>query len=125
MLSYVNDGLAERGFRRLGPLIQTLIQRPAHDAGIGALGVADLAGLVNGFSGEAEVGNCRFNVPLGNLEVATAPMTGDLTTLLRSVVLIGHRRGDALEKRRQLMDLWATFVAAENGAESRKASRSQ
>lgn len=52
------------------------------------------------------------------IEAALAHLVGD-------DVELAYRRGDALEKRRQLMDLWASFVAAENGAASRKASRSQ
>lgn len=52
------------------------------------------------------------------IEAALAHLVGD-------DVELAYRRGDALEKRRQLMDLWASFVAAENGAESRKASRSR
>lgn len=52
------------------------------------------------------------------IEAALAHQVGD-------DVEIAYRRGDALEKRRQLMDLWASFVAAENGAASRKASRSR
>jgi integrase len=52
------------------------------------------------------------------IEAALAHLVGD-------DVELAYRRGDALEKRRQLMDRWASFVAAENGAESRKASRSQ
>lgn len=52
------------------------------------------------------------------IEAALAHLVGD-------EVELAYRRGDALEKRRQLMDLWASFVAAESGAASRKASRSQ
>lgn len=52
------------------------------------------------------------------IEAALAHLVGD-------DVELAYRRGDALEKRRQLMDLWASFVAAENGAASRKASRSR
>ena len=52
------------------------------------------------------------------MEAALAHMVGD-------EVELAYRRGDALEKRRQLMELWASFVAAENGVPSRKASRSQ
>ncbi|XYD08869.1 integrase arm-type DNA-binding domain-containing protein [Methylobacterium sp. NMS12] len=51
-------------------------------------------------------------------EAALAHLVGD-------EVELAYRRGDALEKRRQLMDLWASFVAAESGVASRKASRSQ
>lgn len=52
------------------------------------------------------------------MEAALAHMVGN-------EVELAYRRGDALEKRRQLMELWASFVAAENGVPSRKASRSQ
>ena len=52
------------------------------------------------------------------MEAALAHLVGD-------EVELAYRRGDALEKRRQLMELWASFVAAENGVASRKASRSQ
>jgi len=52
------------------------------------------------------------------IEAALAHLVGD-------EVELAYRRGDALEKRRQLMDLWASFVAAESGAASRKASKSQ
>ncbi|WP_331303387.1 site-specific integrase [Methylobacterium oryzae] len=52
------------------------------------------------------------------MEAALAHMVGD-------EVELAYRRGDPLEKRRQLMELWASFVAAENGVPSRKASRSQ
>jgi len=52
------------------------------------------------------------------IEAALAHLVGDEGEL-------AYRRGDALEKRRQLMELWASFVAAESGAASRKASRSQ
>lgn len=52
------------------------------------------------------------------IEAALAHLVGD-------EVELAYRRGDALEKRRQLMDLWASFVAAESGAALRKASRSQ
>ncbi|MCJ2088372.1 integrase arm-type DNA-binding domain-containing protein [Methylobacterium sp. E-005] len=51
-------------------------------------------------------------------EAALAHLVGD-------EVELAYGRGDALEKRRQLMDLWASFVAAESGAASRKASRSR
>lgn len=51
-------------------------------------------------------------------EAALAHLVGDKVEL-------AYRRGDALEKRRQLMDLWASFVAAESCAAPRKASRSQ
>lgn len=52
------------------------------------------------------------------IEAALAHLVGD-------DVELAYRRGDAMEKRRQLMDLWASFVAAEKGAASRNASRSQ
>ena len=52
------------------------------------------------------------------IEAALAHLVGD-------DVELAYRRGDALEKRRHLMDLWASFVAAENGAASRNASRSR
>lgn len=52
------------------------------------------------------------------IEAALAHLVGD-------EVELAYRRGDALEKRRQLMNLWASFVAAESGAASRKASKSQ
>lgn len=52
------------------------------------------------------------------MEAALAHMVGDEFEL-------AYRRGAALEKRRQLMELWASFVAAENGVPSRKASRLQ
>lgn len=51
-------------------------------------------------------------------EAALAHLVGD-------EVELAYRRGDALEKRRQVMDLWASFVAAESGAASRKASKSR
>lgn len=52
------------------------------------------------------------------IEAALAHLVGD-------DVELAYRRGDALEKRRHLMDRWASFVAAENGAASRNASRSR
>lgn len=48
-----------------------------------------------------------------------------LAHLVGDEVEFAYRRGDALEERRQLMDLSASFGTAESGAASRKASRSQ
>jgi hypothetical protein len=41
-------------------------------------------------SGEADVGHCGFNVPIWNLEIATAAVTGHLPSFLRRVVLVGE-----------------------------------
>ena len=57
---------------------------------LGFLSVADLAGLVDLFTGEAEVGRCGFNVPFWNLEFSSAAMSGHLSPFPRCVVLIGE-----------------------------------
>jgi len=51
-------------------------------------------------------------------EAALAHLTGDETER-------AYRRGDALEKRRHLMDAWANFVCDDSGASSRMRSRSE
>lgn len=57
------DGLAHGGLCRLLPLGETLIENATYNAGLSLLGVADLTSLVNGFSGEAEVGDSGEGVP--------------------------------------------------------------
>ncbi|MDE4909924.1 integrase arm-type DNA-binding domain-containing protein [Methylobacterium sp. 092160098-2] len=51
-------------------------------------------------------------------EVALAHLVGDETER-------AYRRGDALEKRRHLMDAWAAFVAADKAAPSRTRASSE
>ncbi|RIX97179.1 hypothetical protein D3218_19150 [Aureimonas flava] len=59
---------------------------------IGTRGVSDGACLVNVLARQAYVGRGDgFNVPFRNLEIATAAMRGDLTSVLRRVVLIGQK----------------------------------
>jgi integrase len=51
----------------------------------------------------------RTAFPREVAEAALAHLVGDQTER-------AYRRGDALEKRRSLMDAWATFCAASNGS---------
>jgi hypothetical protein len=55
-----------------------------NDAGGDQFGIADLAGFVNLFAGEADVGG-RSSVPDGNGGIATARSTDNLTPILRDV----------------------------------------
>jgi hypothetical protein len=83
----------ERLLCRLLPLGNQLVQRLPDNAGFSFLGVADLAGVMDVLTGEADVGG-GGNVPVrnvGDVLVSTfATMPSNLTPFLRRVVLVGE-----------------------------------
>lgn len=63
--------------------------RAAHDTGLGALCIADRAGLMDGLAGEAEIINRRSIVPIWNIANSVTATPLNRAPLLRRVVFVG------------------------------------
>jgi integrase len=91
-------------FRKGRPLSTAAMERAMHDMGL--RGKATVHGFRSAFRDWA--GDCT-NFERGTIEAALAHAVGDDTER-------AYRRGDALLKRRKLMEAWAGFLARRAGA---------
>lgn len=90
-------------FKRGRPLSTAAMDRMLGDMGFA--GKATVHGMRSSFKDWAEDAT---NFPNGVIEAALAHLVGDETER-------AYRRGDALLKRRKLMEAWAGFLAAKRG----------
>jgi len=74
---------------RLFAVSKRFIQRATDHAGIGFFGIADDAGFVDFFAGEANVGGCS-SVPDWNGGVSSTIGADNFAPFLRRVIFIGH-----------------------------------
>lgn len=98
-------------FRRGRPLSTAAMERMLHDLGLkGGATVHGFRSTFRDWAGDAT------NFPRDTVEAALAHLVGDETER-------AYRRGDALLKRRKLMEAWAGYLTRQAGSNVRPMSR--